>query len=99
MERVRIRNPPKAGRAKYSLVAPCCPARCCPVAVQARTIRWLRNQFPRVHDAERVERLLDRSERVNSAGRREAGEFGALQLADAVLGGDRTAGGGDEIVN
>ena len=59
----------------------------------------LRDQLAGVHDAERVERLLDRAQGVDAAGRREAGELGALQLADAVLGRDRAAGGGDEVVD
>ena len=33
------------------------------------------------------------------ARRREAREFGALELADAVLGRDRAAGGGDKVVD
>ena len=43
--------------------------------------------------------MLDRLERVNPAGRREALELVQLQLADAVLGRDRSAGRGDEIVD
>src|SRR4051794_21916303 len=57
------------------------------------------NQLARVHDAERVERVLDRLQCMNPAGGREAGEFAPLQLADAVLGGDRAAGGRDEVVD
>ena len=53
----------------------------------------------RVHDAERVERMLDRAQRRDPARRGEALELVALQLADAVLGGDRAAGRGDEIVD
>src|SRR5436305_3069154 len=43
--------------------------------------------------------MLDRLERVNAAGRRQAREFAELELSDAVLGGNRTARSGDEIVD
>ena len=35
----------------------------------------LGNQLPRVHDAQRIERLLDRPQRVEPSGRREARKF------------------------
>src|SRR4051794_20490345 len=73
-----------------------------PGVVKSRHSGWtsrLRHQLPRIHDAERVEGLLDRAQRVDAPRRRETGELGALQLADAVLGGDRAARGGDEVVD
>ena len=59
----------------------------------------LGDQLSRVHDAERVERLLDRAQGMDARRAAQARELGALQLADAVLGGDRAAGGGDQIVD
>src|SRR5260221_3072900 len=59
----------------------------------------LRNELSRVHDAERVERLLDRPQRMDAPGRRQPRELGALQLADAMLGGNRPARRSDEVVD
>src|SRR5262249_25961388 len=61
--------------------------------------RGLGDQLPRIHDAERVERMLDRAKRMDPAGGSEPLELAELQLADAVLGRDRASGGSDEIVD
>ena len=46
-----------------------------------------------------IERLLDRPHRIEPGRIAEPGELGELHLADAVLGGDRAAGRGDQIVD
>src|SRR5258708_8750161 len=59
----------------------------------------LRNELSRVHDAKRVERLLDPPQRMDAPGRRQPRELGALQLPDAMLGRDRPTRRRDEVVD
>jgi transcriptional regulator of arginine metabolism len=60
-----------------------------PLAQRLRDLmRYLADELTRIHDAERVERMLDRVQRMDPAGRREALQLVDLELADAMLGRD-----------
>src|SRR3954463_13525289 len=67
-------------------------------AVEVRA-RRLRHPFAGVHDPLRVEGLLDPPHESDLDGALVAADLLALGLADAVLGADRAAQGGDDVVD
>ncbi len=59
----------------------------------------LANQLSGIHQAERIERTLDRAHGLKLRRRCEAFQLRQLHLPDAMLGGDRTACEGHEVVD
>ena len=67
--------------------------------MDASALSASRNELAGVHDSLRIERLLDRPQRAEPRRIAEPGELVELHLADAMLGRDRAAGRGDEVVD
>src|SRR3954468_15699995 len=93
----QTRLPPAArAPARASSCRRHCRRRWRSVEVRARR---LRHPFAGVHDPLRVEGLLDPPHESDLDGALVAADLLALGLADAVLGADRAAQGGDDVVD
>src|SRR3569623_154244 len=73
------------------------PPKAC--ALWLRAIWRKRHELAGVHQLVRIEGTLDRAQRRHARRRGQAFELAQLHLADAVLGGDRSARGDDQVVD